>query len=174
MKTWSALTVAQKIQVRGDEVQRAKANANWQARAATLENVGILALRSIPLQHLIASACNLFFRKNGRKRPASMRRDTISRRYRLSRCDLCAMEAQGGQTDFAQFQKAVARHRRNGKASAKAHVQQASEAPLPPPLPGNQTKPLLPSHHSSYLIRTFHRISHHSYRQTWTTITTIL
>ncbi|KAK6742767.1 hypothetical protein RB195_010186 [Necator americanus] len=61
------------------------------------------------------NACNLFFRKNGRKRPASMRRDTIARRYRLSRCDLCALEAQGGgHGNTSQIQKT--RARRNGRA----------------------------------------------------------
>ncbi|EPB73453.1 hypothetical protein ANCCEY_07475 [Ancylostoma ceylanicum] len=71
-------------------------------------------------------ACNLFFRKNGRKRPASMRRDTIARRYRLSRCDLCAMEAQGGgQPNLTQVQKG--RNRKNGKA--KITVRQADDPP---------------------------------------------
>ncbi|EYB82912.1 hypothetical protein Y032_0347g3157 [Ancylostoma ceylanicum] len=72
------------------------------------------------------NACNLFFRKNGRKRPASMRRDTIARRYRLSRCDLCAMEAQGGgQPNLTQVQKG--RNRKNGKA--KITVRQADDPP---------------------------------------------
>lgn len=58
-----------------------------------------------------------------------MRRDTIARRYRLSRCDLCAIEAQGGQPDFSQFQKSVARQRRNGKSSAKAGAMHSNEVP---------------------------------------------
>ncbi|XGW15334.1 hypothetical protein V3C99_001090 [Haemonchus contortus] len=76
------------------------------------------------------NACNLFFRKNGRKRPASMRRDTIARRYRLSRCDLCAAEAQGGQVGLAQFQKATVRNRRNGKTSTKTPAQLPNDALL--------------------------------------------
>lgn len=55
-----------------------------------------------------------------------MRRDTIARRYRLSRCDLCAMEAQnGGQANLTQVQKG--RNRRNGRT--KATVRQADDPP---------------------------------------------
>uniref|UniRef100_A0A0K0DPW1 GATA-type domain-containing protein n=1 Tax=Angiostrongylus cantonensis TaxID=6313 RepID=A0A0K0DPW1_ANGCA len=51
------------------------------------------------------NACNLFFRRNGYKRPASMRRDSIPRRFRLSRCNWCAMEAENNSRDFEQYQK---------------------------------------------------------------------
>ncbi|CAJ0597666.1 unnamed protein product [Cylicocyclus nassatus] len=73
------------------------------------------------------NACNLFFRKNGRKRPPSMRRDTIARRYRLSRCDLCAIETQNAPQDgTVQLQKP--RQRRNGKKNDTQSAQSCSSS----------------------------------------------
>ncbi|WKY01167.1 hypothetical protein Q1695_015290 [Nippostrongylus brasiliensis] len=92
------------------------------------------------------NACNLFFQKNGRKRPASMRRDTIARRYRLSRCDLCAMEAQGGQANFAQFQKTVARQRRNGKTAKTTPRLPAAPPTAPPNQPALGQQPFFVAH----------------------------
>ncbi|KAJ1348028.1 hypothetical protein KIN20_003242, partial [Parelaphostrongylus tenuis] len=70
------------------------------------------------------NACNLFFRKNGRKRPAWMRRDTITRRYRLSRCNLCEAHAKRNPTDYRQIQKAATRHCQNDELSSEGAITQ--------------------------------------------------
>ncbi|KAJ1360009.1 hypothetical protein KIN20_018864 [Parelaphostrongylus tenuis] len=49
-----------------------------------------------------------------------MRRDTITRRKRVSHCDLCELEAKNNSPEFGEFRKAVTRHRRNAKLSSKA------------------------------------------------------
>ncbi|VDM71517.1 unnamed protein product [Strongylus vulgaris] len=62
-----------------------------------------------------------------------MRRDTIARRYRLSRCDLCAMEAQNAaQANIVQLSKP--RQRRNGKLKAQQteSAQKADQYCSPP------------------------------------------
>uniref|UniRef100_A0A0K0D4W0 GATA-type domain-containing protein n=1 Tax=Angiostrongylus cantonensis TaxID=6313 RepID=A0A0K0D4W0_ANGCA len=62
------------------------------------------------------NACNLFFRKNGRKRPASMRYDTIPRRYRRSRCSLRVEETDSNLMNFGQYKKSSSKsliHQRN-------------------------------------------------------------
>ncbi|KAJ1351794.1 hypothetical protein KIN20_007941 [Parelaphostrongylus tenuis] len=70
------------------------------------------------------NACNLFFRKNGRKRPFWMRRDIITRRYRLSRCKLCEAHAKCNPTDYGQIHKAVTRHCQNDELSSEGAVTQ--------------------------------------------------
>uniref|UniRef100_A0A0K0DN94 Uncharacterized protein n=1 Tax=Angiostrongylus cantonensis TaxID=6313 RepID=A0A0K0DN94_ANGCA len=49
-----------------------------------------------------------------------MRRDTVARRYRFSRCNLCVREAEGNPEDFGQLQKPVCHRRRNSKSSLKS------------------------------------------------------
>ncbi|KAK5984179.1 GATA-type domain-containing protein [Trichostrongylus colubriformis] len=60
------------------------------------------------------------------------------------------MEAQGRQPDFAQFQKAVARHRRNGRAALKTSAQQSNECPLPSTLSENADQ--APSEEPSFFV----------------------
>ncbi|KAJ1347945.1 hypothetical protein KIN20_003132 [Parelaphostrongylus tenuis] len=74
------------------------------------------------------NACNLFFRKNGRKRPAWMRRDTITRRYRLSRCNLCEAHAKRNPTDYRQIQKAATRHCQNDELSSEGAITQTNHS----------------------------------------------